>query len=164
MIKRPEDYVQKEVFYQIYDAFLTIDLPWKAKYKSFEVMLWASKLIDHMVITGISLDSLRLISDGGFMKTNRGVVRGHLMGRVRRGELLFGEEKINYSNAFDFFRKNDECILITKKENGTKVDPKTDWSKVYEFNRDDWIFPWRSPGYATKYSDDALNYLKKLKI
>ena len=51
MIKRPEDYVQKEVFYQIYDAFLTIDLPWKAKYKSFEVMLWASKLIDHMVVT-----------------------------------------------------------------------------------------------------------------
>ena len=69
MIKRPEDYVQKEVFYQIYDAFLTIDLPWKAKYKSFEVMLWASKLIDHMVITGISLDALRLISDGGFIST-----------------------------------------------------------------------------------------------
>tara|TARA_B110000196_G_scaffold299890_1_gene292844 strand:- start:441 stop:968 length:528 start_codon:yes stop_codon:yes gene_type:complete len=160
-VERPEDHVQKKLFYHLYDAFLPIQLPWKSKYVSFETIVWASNQIDHMVIVGISKNALQLVSDGGFKRTTRGVVRGHKMGRVIRGERLFGDCRVDYENAFNFYRKQDQCVLITKAENGVKVDPK-DWSHIFEFNRTDWVFPWRSPGYAANYSDEALEYLENL--
>jgi len=158
---RPEDHVQKKLFYHLYDAFLAIQLPWKSEYTSFETILWASNQIDHMVIVGISKNALQLIADGGFKKTTRGVVRGHKMGRVTRGERLFGDCRVDYENAFDFYRKQDQCVLITKAEDGVKVDSK-DWSHIFEFNQTDWLFPWRSPGYSAHYSDEALESLKDL--
>ena len=160
--ERPEDDIQKKVFYHLYDAFLAIQLPWKSKYNSFETIVWASNQIDHMTIVGISRHALQLVADGGFKRTNRGVVRGHRMGRVTRGERLFGTNRVAYANAFDFYRMQDQCVLITKAENGVKVDPDTGWSHIFEFNQTDWLFPWRSPGYAASYSDEALEYLENL--
>jgi len=161
-IERPKDHIQKKLFYHLYDAFLGIELPWKSKYNSFETIVWASNQIDHMVIVGISENALQMVADGGFKRITRGVVRGHQMGRVTRGEHLFGTNRVAYAKAFDFYREQDQCVLITKAENGVKVDPETGWSPIFKFNRTDWLFPWRSPGYAASYSDEALGYLEKL--
>ena len=48
--------------------------------------------------------------------------------------------------------------LITKKENSIKKGPD-DWSETYEIDPE--IFPYRC-GYSTKYTDEALIYLKRL--
>jgi len=159
---RPDDLTQNNTFCDIYKAFLAINLPWQAKYKSFDTILWASGLIDHMVVIGISRDALSLIKENGFKKSNPTVVRGHRHARIDRGQLLFGERRWPFEKAFELYREYDQVVLITRAENGVKVDPDTGWSEVYSFPKEESLFPWRTAGFSATYSNKALDYLKKL--
>ena len=60
--------------------------------------------------------------------------------------------------AFDYFLKHDLVALITSSENSGNEGPK-DWSKRYSIPLG--IFPYRS-GFSAKYTDEALQFLRKL--
>ena len=155
---RPDHKEQLKVFSNLFEAFKLIKLDWKSKYAGFERILLDSKLVDHWLIVGISQDALRLIASNEFSKTNTGVVRGHIKDRKDRARHLFTHDFKLSEDAFKYFMKYDKVILITKNENSIKKGPN-DWSKQYPIPPE--IFPYRC-GYATKYTDEALTYLRRL--
>jgi len=157
-LDRPEYKEQLKVFSNLFESFKHIKLDWKSKYAGFERILLDSKLVDHWLIVGISHDALMLIAKNGFSKTNKGVVRGHIKDRKDRAKHLFTFDFKSSEDAFQYFMKYDKVTLITKNENSIKKGPN-DWSKPYPIPPE--IFPYRC-GYATKYTDEALTYLKEL--
>ncbi len=157
-LKRPSQEEQLKVFSNLFEAFKSIKLDWKSKYAGFERVLLDSKLVDHWVIVGISHDALELIANNGFSKTNKGVVRGHITNRKDRAEYLFSHDFKSSEDAYRYFMDLDKVILITKNENSIKKG-LDDWSKTYEIDPE--IFPYRC-GFSTKYTEEALIYLKRL--
>ena len=89
---------------------------------------------------------------------NKGVVRGHIKDRKDRAKHLFTYKFKSSEDAFKYFLKYDKVTLITKNENSTKKGP-SDWSKQYPIPPQ--TFPFRC-GFATKYTDEALIYLRRL--
>ena len=155
---RPEYSEQLKVFSNLFEAFKEIKLDWKSKYAGFERILYDSKLVDHWTIIGISEDALKLIASNQFAKYNKGVVRGHIKDRKDRAKHLFTYKFKSSEDAFKYFLKYDKVTLITKNENSTKKGP-SDWSKQYPIPPQ--TFPFRC-GFATKYTDEALIYLRRL--
>ena len=157
-MERPTKEEQLKVFSNLFEAFKLIKLDWKSKYAGFERILFDSKLVDHWLIIGISRNALEYIAENGFSKTNKGVVRGHIKGRKDRAKHLFTHDFKSPEDAFKYFMEHDKVTLITKNENSINKGPD-DWSKLYRIDPE--IFPYRC-GYATKYTDEALTYLKRL--
>ena len=157
-MEQPSKAKQLEVFCNLFEAFQSINLDWKSKYAGFERILLDSKLVDHWLIVEISHDALKLIASNGFSKTNKGVVRGHITDRKDRAKHLFTHNFESSEDAFEYFMDNDKVALITKNENSIKKGPD-DWSERYKIPPE--TFPYRC-GYATKYTDEALAYLKRL--
>ena len=108
----------------------------------------------HKVLYRYPQDKVR----NGFLKTNKGVVRGHIKDRKDRAKHLFTYKFKSSEDAFKYFLKYDKVTLITKNENSTKKGP-SDWSKQYPIPPQ--TFPFRC-GFATKYTDEALIYLRRL--
>lgn len=156
---RPSEEMQMRVFCDVYSAVKNIKLDWASKYAGFERILFDSKLMDHWMITGVSQDALMVIAKNGFVKNNQGVVRGHIIGRRARAEVLFRDNNFKTDiEAYDYFIEHDKVVLITKAENGVKKT-SSDWSKVY--NLDDDLFPFRC-GYSATYTENALSCLRQL--
>tara|TARA_X000000368_G_C22731462_1_gene579685 strand:+ start:122 stop:682 length:561 start_codon:yes stop_codon:yes gene_type:complete len=159
LLNRPPQETQLKVFSNLYESFKAIDLDWKVKYAGFERILFDSKLVDHWIITGITHKALECIANNNFSKKNTGVVRGHILDRRERAKKLFENNGFESStDAFNYFMENDTVTLVTKAENGIKKSP-SDWSKVYPIDSN--LFPYRC-GYATVYTDEALDYFRTL--
>ncbi|MDC0071572.1 hypothetical protein OAK06_00140 [Gammaproteobacteria bacterium] len=157
-IEQPPREKQIAVFCNLYDAFKLIDLDWKSKYAGFERILFDSELVDHWIITSITHDALTYIAGNGFSKKNTGIVRGHNIDRKVRAENMFTNTFDSSQDVFDYFMEHDKVTLITKNENGIKKGP-SDWSTIYQLDKN--LFPYRC-GYAATYTDEALDYFKKL--
>lgn len=110
----------------------------------------------HKVLYRYPQDKVR----NGFLKTNKGVVRGHRKDRKDRAKHLFTYNFKLPEDAFKYFMKYDKVTLITKNENSINKG-FDDWSKRYQIDPE--IFPYRC-GYATKYTDEALLYLQELAL
>lgn len=156
---RPSEEMQMRVFCDVYSAVKNIELDWSSKYAGFERILFDSKLMDHWTITGISKEALMVIAKNGFVRNNPGVVRGHIIDRRVRAEVLFKDNNFKTDiEAYKYFVEHDKVVLITKAENGFKKT-SSDWSKVYDL--DDDLFPFRC-GYSATYTNIALSCLRRL--
>jgi len=155
---RPNEETQYQVFMNVYEAFKNINLDYKAKYTGFERILFDSKLLDSWPIVGISHQALVVIKENNFSKRNSEIVRGHITPRIVRAKKLFNYE-MSTKDAYEYYKKTDEVLLITKPQNSKSVDLK----KITIYNIDKGIFPWRS-GFSASYTDEALDYLRSLAL
>ena len=109
-------------------------------------------------VVGITRGALVRLQENRW-ELKREVVRGHVMPRRERGRRLFGDEdRVPYDEAFDFYCKNDETVLVLAKgENGN--DGTDHWSEVIPLPRS--LFGWRT-GMAVYLRKDRKQHLQKL--
>jgi hypothetical protein len=151
--------VQRETFYRVYDHFLRMDeFDWSIKYNPFETFLHNTRMVCEWPVVGITRGALTRLRENNW-EMKREVVRGHLMSRQERGRRLFGDEdRIPYEEAFDFYCKNDETVLVLARgENGR--DGTDHWSDVIPLPRS--LFGWRT-GMAVYLRRDRKEYLQNL--
>lgn len=150
---------QRKTFYRVYDHFLRMDdFDWSIKYHPFENFLHNTKKICEWPVVGITKNALAQLKANDW-ETRREVVRGHMMSRQERGRRLFSDEdRVPYDEAFNFYCKNDETILVLAKgENGKQGIEH--WSEVITLPRS--LFGWRT-GMAVYLRRDRKQYLQKL--
>lgn len=141
--ERLTDAIQRERFYEIYDAILPLSLPWDKKYRGFEWLIEDAGL-DLYPIDGITVDALHALEGNNW--NSKGIVkRGHghnRLDRRQRANELFAD-RVPYENVFEFFMEHEKVTICTPTENG---NPGTaHWSEVIPLPIE--LFGWRS-GWA----------------